>query len=1039
MSEQEENGQEETRQSEKQSHSGNEEKASYQSRYGDLSATLRKLRKIKRASEEEEAAYYAKELNLPYLDLNIFPISPNDIDIIPEEEARRAHVVVIRRLDRELMLGALDPTKKEVQKIIRRLSEKEGFQVRVFVVSQSSLEEAWENYKKKNLVDVFDYLRLQLKGEDLERFERDIRDIMDLGKRIKEISTTKLLDIIIAGAIKLDASDIHLEPEKDGVTIRYRIDGVLHKVTTLPSDVYPHIVSRIKILSKMLLNVHDIPQDGRFSIGISGEDKLDVRASVLPGNYGENVVLRLLNRDISQFNLEKLGLTGKNYEWLLREVQKKQGMIINSGPTGSGKTTTLYALINKINSEDKKIISIEDPIEYQVPGVRQTQVDKKRGYTFASGLRSIVRQDPDVILVGEIRDDETAAIAIDAALTGHLVLTTVHANTSAGVVSRLFDLSIKPDSIASAVNVIIAQRLVRTLCPYCKEKYKPAPETVDNLKKMLSLISPKAQIEIPREIKYLWKAKGCLKCKGFGYKGRVGIFEVMPIDKRIKKLIEAMASADEIRQAALENGLITYEQDGILKAITGQTSLAEVQRVAGHGDYLLKLYEQIVIQTLARGIEIPEKIIESIEKIKGDYQALKKVVQEAGSRDKIKYILATGLILRAGDIHIEPGEHTFKIRYRIDGILHDLVELSMSEFLTVLNEIKSLLGVEIEKREGVLDGRFRIILSKKNTEFKPENIDVRVSIILGGFGDIVVMRLLNQRTQNIDLDKLGLRKYNVQKLKRNIFKPDGIVLNTGPTGSGKTTTLYSALKAIYKPELKIITVEDPIEYRLEGIIQTQINEKEGYTFSTALRSLLRQNPDVIMIGEIRDEETAQIAYQAALTGHLVLSTLHTNNAAGSVRRLVNMGVSLDDVASGSNCFMAQRLVRKLCPYCKKEIKPSPTERELIEKIISSISPATKIKISKLEKIYQPVGCPHCNYLGYQGQLPISEVLEVDEEMEKFITTDPTTSELYEKAIQKGMLSLSQDGVLRVVEGITTLEEISRVSEDVYLEGLKKGN
>jgi type II secretory ATPase GspE/PulE/Tfp pilus assembly ATPase PilB-like protein len=714
----------------------------------------------------------------------------------------------------------------------------------------------------------------------------------------------------------------------------------------------------------------------------------------------------------------------------MQESEKRQGMIINSGPTGSGKTTTLYSLINRVNSEDKKIISIEDPIEYQVAGVRQTQVEKDRGYTFAEGLRSIVRQDPDIILVGEIRDDETAEIAVHASLTGHLVLTTIHANTAAGVIGRMVDLGVKPSIVAPAINAVIAQRLVRKLCPHCKEKYKPAQETIQVMKEMLSLISPKAEIEVPKDIKYLWRANGCKECKGLGYKGRLGIFEVMTISEEIRGLIETMATEGEIRNASLENGLITYEQDGILKSLQGETSLEEVQRVAGRGDYLINLYEKIIVQTLSRGISIKKDIVESLQKSKGDYDELKKMAENSSSKDKIRYILMTGLIMQAGDIHIEPGEKDFKIRYRIDGILHDIIQLPMSEFLTVLNEIKILIGAKLQKREGVVDGRFRIIIPEGTDGFVDYKIDVRVSIILGGYGDIIVMRLLNQTAQATELGKLGLREFNLLKLKNNITKPNGMVLNTGPTGSGKTTTLYSALRKISTPELKVITVEDPIEYQMDGILQTQVNEEENYTFNTALRNLLRQNPDIIMIGEIRDEETAAIAYQAALTGHLVLSTLHTNNAAGSVRRLANMGLSLSDLSSGTNCFMAQRLARELCPSCKRKVTLESADIDKINTVLRGISSASKIKIPQEYTTYQAVGCDKCHGLGYSGRIPIAEIMDIDEEMEKYITTDPTTSEIHNKAVEKGMLSMGQDGVLRVIEGQTTIEEIARISDEI---------
>jgi type II secretory ATPase GspE/PulE/Tfp pilus assembly ATPase PilB-like protein len=255
-------------------------------------------------------------------------------------------------------------------------------------------------------------------------------------------------------------------------------------------------------------------------------------------------------------------------------------------------------------------------------------------------------------------------------------------------------------------------------------------------------------------------------------------------------------------------------------------------------------------------------------------------------------------------------------------------------------------------------------------------------------------------------------------------------LNTGPTGSGKTTTLYSALEFLNKEESKIITVEDPIEYQINGVLQTQVNEKENYTFASAMRSLLRQNPDIMMIGEIRDRETAQIAYQAALTGHLVLSTLHTNSAAGSVQRLVNMGLGLSDLASGTNCFMAQRLVRRLCPHCKKVRKMNPEEKEVINKIVLDISPKSGVVAPVTDEIFEAQGCPKCNKLGYRGVIPISEILEVENEMQKYITTAPTATELEEKAVELGMLTMAQDGIVRVLQGETTIEEVGRVTREV---------
>jgi len=338
-----------------------------------------------------------------------------------------------------------------------------------------------------------------------------------------------------------------------------------------------------------------------------------------------------------------------------------------------------------------------------------------------------------------------------------------------------------------------------------------------------------------------------------------------------------------------------------------------------------------------------------------------------------------------------------------------------------------LSGFKTEVREGVIDGRFSIKFDPEIKDIQERSVDVRVSVILGGYGETVVMRLLRKSSIELDLGKLGIRKENLAKIQQEISKPNGVILNTGPTGSGKTTTLYSILRQLNKPEIKIITVEDPIEYQLEGILQTPVNEKEGYTFATALRALLRQNPDTMMIGEIRDDETAQIAIQAALTGHLVLSTLHTNNAAGAIQRLSNMGVSASDMASATNAFIAQRLVRKLCE-CKKEVELTPEEKAKIEKVIGTISSKAGVVVPKINKIFKPQGCAKCNELGYKGRTTISEVLTMDKDIQELIGRGAITSEINAKAVENGMITMAQDGVLKILEGETTLEEVERATE-----------
>ena len=1001
--------------------------------------TQRLLKKIKGESEEEQASSLAKKCNLPYVDLNLLPISPDVVKTIPEKDSLNYEAAVFQKMGKKLKIALANPENKKVFDYFKKLQKEKGWKPDYFVVSHASLKKVLEKYKEAVFLEELDLHRMSLEGDDLENFKQKFDDLLKLKDRIGEISTTEIIDTVMAGSVEMKASDIHMEPEKEYFKLRYRLDGVLQDIGKFPLDIYRSIVSRIKMMGGMKINIRDIAQDGHFSIGIglkkseklesSQPGKIDIRVSIIPGNYGESIVMRILNQSDISVSVENLGLKGLAYDQIQKETAKPNGMILTTGPTGSGKTTTLYALINKLNTPGIKIITVEDPIEYEIEGVSQTQVSKNKDYTFAKGLRAIVRQDPDVILVGEIRDEETVDISVNAALTGHLVLSTLHANSACASIPRLIELGVKPSVIAPAVNAIIAQRLVRRLCPHCKKKYKPAKETVESIKKILAIISPKSKLEIPKDIPALYRSTGCPKCHNLGYKGRIGIFEVITISETIENLILEMASESEIAKAALEEGMVTMTQDGILKALDGTTSMEEIWRVTGQSEFLENIYEKLMEQSLSRSIPIPEKDLETAFE---NIRSLKKLSEKIGGYDQkevLKLVFASALLLKAGDIHIEPGEKEVKIRFRIDGILQTIGSIPLNEYPSLLGKIKTLSGFKAEVREGVKDSRFSITIEKPFKNITETTVGVRVSIILGGYGETVVMRLLNKSAVALDIEKLGIRKQNLEKIREQIKQPSGIILNTGPTGSGKTTTLYSLLGELNNPEVKIITVEDPIEYQLEGILQTQVSDKNSYSFSTALRSLLRQNPDIMLVGEIRDEETAKTATQASLTGHLILSTLHTNDSAGSIQRLINMGVRPDDLAVAVNAFMAQRLVRRLCD-CKKKVKPTQEEKEKIESVLETISPKSGIDLSKFKSvshIYKPGGCSKCNNIGYQGRTTVSEILVVDKNIEELISQNAISSRVKEKAIENGMLTMKQDGVLKVLEGKTTLEEVERVT------------
>ncbi|MBP6913888.1 type II/IV secretion system protein [Candidatus Parcubacteria bacterium] len=391
-----------------------------------------------------------------------------------------------------------------------------------------------------------------------------------------------LLKTIMAGAIEMNVSDLHFEAEETGSKLRIRMDGILQEVCNFDSSKYKSIVSRIKLLSYMKLNVEKKPQDGRFTVLMEKEttEQIEIRVSTLPSEYGETIVMRVLNPK-NLINLEDLGLRKDLYNTFVQQTEKPNGMIVVTGPTGSGKTTTLYAFLKKMQNPEIKIITIEDPIEYHLKGISQTQVDPKKGYDFASGLRSIVRQDPDVILVGEIRDLETASIALQAALTGHLVLSTLHTNDAAGTVARFIALGENPVNIAPAINMVVAQRLIRKICPKCAEAKIISKEILEEMKETLKNMP--SQVEIPElnENTKIFYPKGCAHCNNTGYKGRVGLFETLVIDSETEDYILTSPSSSALEKFAKEKGMTTMKQDGFIKILNGVTSFDEVKKVTG--------------------------------------------------------------------------------------------------------------------------------------------------------------------------------------------------------------------------------------------------------------------------------------------------------------------------------------------------------------------------------------------------------------------------------------------------------------------------
>jgi type IV pilus assembly protein PilB len=981
----------------------------------------KKQAEIQAKSLEQITAYQAKQTGLNYINLVGFPISPEAICLIEEERAKELKLVCFYYDGQNIRLACLKQT-KEVLEELENLEKKYYCQAKLYIITKNSLEYALDVYRAVPKVRRTGG-GVEIKEKDLEKFKEEINDFTKLNEKINQVNTSDIVTLLLATAIKIGSSDIHIESEEEAVAIRFRVDGVLQEAAKIKKSQWKKIISRMKILAKVKINVNDKPQDGRYTIFLKS-GKIDIRSSFLPTAYGESVVMRLLDSKAVALEFESLGMDPYMLKILEREISKPNGLILTTGPTGSGKTTTLYAILKRLNKPGTKIITLEDPIEYQLEGINQSQVEESHGYSFANGLRSILRQDPNIVMVGEIRDLETAEISVQASLTGHLVLSTLHTNDAAGVIPRMVDIGVKPYFLVPSINAIVGQRLARKLCPHCKEEHILNEEEKEQVQRIMAVISPKANIEMPTELPTIYKAgKGCEKCNGLKYKGRVGIFEIFTMDEKIKQLTIDKAPAFQILKQAIENGLITMLQDGILKCLDGITSLEEIYRVVGDFSYVDELYDNVISQTIGRGVKIKEEEYKKAEELSSNIgeksgQARREEVS-SGYNKIINFILALAVSSNAGDIHIEPAEKEVKVRFRIDGVMHDILSLPKNVYLPLIAEIKILAGFATNIKRATLDGRFSIYVPDKK-------IDCRLSIIAGGHGETVVIRLLDNTIVTLGLESLGIISVARTSLDKAIKKTKGIIITSGPTGSGKTTTLYGILRKLNTDDTKIITVEDPIEYNLPGVIQTQIDQEKGYTFASAMRSLLRQNPNIMMIGEIRDEETAKIAIEAAMTGHLVLSTIHANSAAGAISRLVGLNIDRSALANAIEFSIGQRLVRKLCPHCKKEVKINDEQMVIVQEALAGIK-NKKVEIPKKLSFYHSTGCPKCNQLGYKGRLGLYETITTTPVIQEIIQKETMTDQEIEQiAIDNGELSILQDAILKALNGQTSLEEILRV-------------
>lgn len=511
------------------------------------------------ATETEIAKALAEAAGLEYVDLANYEIDPNAATLLSDELMRKYNLIPIKMEDKKLIVAVSDPSNIFAIDDLKIIT---GMEVEPVVANESDILAAINQYSR------IDKEVEELTGLEEEQEEFPVATVVEEAES-EEAPIVKLVNVILSEAVRSRAADIHIEPQEKDIRIRYRIDGVLHDVMRSPKSAQLVMSTRIKIMANLDIAEKRLPQDGRFSLIIDGKP-VDFRVATLPTIHGEKIVLRILEKESIMIPLEELGFLPETLEKYKKSLMKPYGAVFVCGPTGSGKTTTLYASLNLINSVEKNIITVEDPVEYRLAGCNQVQVNPKAGLTFASALRSILRNDPDIVMIGEIRDRETALIAVESALTGHLVLSTLHTNDAPSAITRLTEMGIEPFLTASAIDCVVAQRLARRLCKKCREPYKPDKDF---------LKSVGYSDEDIEKTDTLYKAKGCDYCSNTGYRGRTGIFELMMMSEEIKALTIEKASSEEITKVARKQGMISLKEAGLKKALTGETSVEEVLRV----------------------------------------------------------------------------------------------------------------------------------------------------------------------------------------------------------------------------------------------------------------------------------------------------------------------------------------------------------------------------------------------------------------------------------------------------------------------------
>ncbi|MDD3048173.1 MAG: GspE/PulE family protein [Candidatus Pacebacteria bacterium] len=531
-------------------------------------------------NEDKLSEIKGKLLNVPVFENASFAQISNDVlALIPEESAKYYKIAPLRLVEDTFEVGMVNPEDIKAKEVILFLARQSNFKTKIYLISENDFREVLRKYR--DIAEVVGEALSELReDEKSEMIVLDDDESTDVSAILEDQAPViKMVSAILRHGIEEKASDVHIEPVENEIRVRVRVDGILYDTLKIPLGIHGAIVARIKILSRLRIDEARMPQDGRFSTKIGGK-QIDFRVSTFPTKLGEKIAIRILDPTEGLKTYKEIGLSENNLEILRKQIKKPYGMILSTGPTGSGKTTTLYAILQEINKPGVNIITLEDPIEYFVPGINQSQIRPEIGYTFTKGLRTVVRQDPDIIMVGEIRDEESANLATHAALTGHIVLSTVHTNNAIGTLARLIDLKIRPFLIPTSLNISIGQRLARRLCPYCVEKVKPLPKIEKLITSELSTIKKNVRdkLKLPSKI-YTYKSKGCPKCNNKGEKGRIGIFEILRMTKDLEKIIIENPTEAAFLTEAINQGMITMRQDAIIKALEGRVSIEEVLRV----------------------------------------------------------------------------------------------------------------------------------------------------------------------------------------------------------------------------------------------------------------------------------------------------------------------------------------------------------------------------------------------------------------------------------------------------------------------------